>query len=128
MQDFKFNSYVEFYDYITEEHKVMVSILKELIQDTIPDIKEKLSWNVPFFIRKKPSALYGRDQCPGVKNHLPVCNLGFAKGYLMIPNDFLEKGKRKQVYLRTFHSPEEIEHHADVIVALLKEADQLNDR
>lgn len=75
MQDFKFQSYVEFYESLTDEEKVMVSILKELIQDTLPNIKEKLSWNVPFFIIITAFAISGRDLYPGERKQNLVWNL-----------------------------------------------------
>ena len=126
MQDYKFNSYVEFFEYLTEEHQVMVSMLKELIQDTIPDTKEKLSWNVPFFYKRKNICYIWPGSVPWGKKTHPGVQLGFPKGYLMRENVLLEKGNRKQVRVATIHSIEEIENNLGAIVALLKEAKQLD--
>jgi hypothetical protein len=126
MQDFKFNSYVEFYEYLTDEHKVMVNILKELIQDTIPDIKEKLSWNVPFFYQKKSICFIWPGSIPWGKKTYEGVQLGFAKGYLMKPNNFLEKGDRKQIFIKTFFDISEIEKDVTIITNPLIEADELD--
>lgn len=39
-QPFKFNSYVEFFDHLTAEEKLMVTILDELIVENIPGIRK----------------------------------------------------------------------------------------
>lgn len=44
----------------------------------------------------------------------------------MKPNDFLEKGNRKQVFIKTFYSVDEIVADSELIVALLKEAHALD--
>ncbi len=46
--------------------------------------------------------------------------LGFTKGYLLSDDGYLEKGNRKQVFLKTFYSVKEID--SDKIGALLYEA------
>ena len=126
MQDFKFNSYVEFYEYLTPEHRVMVSMLKELIQDTVPDVKEKLSWNVPFFYKKKTICFIWPGSVPWGKKTYEGVQLGFTRAHKMKSNTFLEKGKRKQVFTKTFYSPEEIEDNVEIIIELLNEANSLD--
>ena len=126
MQDFKFHSYVEFYDYLTEDHKVMVSLLKDIIQDTIPDVKEKLSWNVPFFYKKKTICFIWPGSIPWGKKTKNGVELGFSKGFLMRPNDYLEQGNRKQIHLKRFYTAEEIENDIEIIIELLEEANQLD--
>lgn len=42
-QPFKFNSYAEFYEYLTAEEKLMVTILDELIVENVPGIRKKLT-------------------------------------------------------------------------------------
>jgi hypothetical protein len=126
MQDFKFHSYVEFYDHLSDDHKPMVSLLKDIIVDTIPDIKEKLSFNVPFFYKNKTICFIWPGSIPWGKKTKNGVELGFAKGYLLEPNNYLEQGKRKQVFVKTFYTTEEIEQDLEIIVSLLKEADQVD--
>lgn len=125
-QPFHFNSYVEFFEFISDEHKPLVSALKDIIYDTIPDVKEKLSWNVPFFYKNRTICFIWPGSVPWGKKTYKGVQLGFAKGYLMKPNDFLEMGNRKQIYTKTFYSLAEIETHLDTIILLLSEADELD--
>lgn len=104
----------------------MVSILKEIILETIPDVKEKLSWNVPFFYRNKTICFIWPGSVPWGKKTYEGVQLGFAKGYLMKPNDFLEVGSRKQIFTKTFYSAEEIEDHIETIISLLREAEEID--
>lgn len=126
MQDFKFHSYVEFYDHLTDEHKVMVTILKEMIHDNLPGVKEKLSWNVPFFYRSKTICFIWPGSIPWGKKVKEGVELGFTKGFLMRPNDYLEKGNRKKIYTKTFYNVQEIEDDAATLTALLSEANELD--
>ncbi|UKN00783.1 DUF1801 domain-containing protein [Paracrocinitomix mangrovi] len=126
MQDFKFNSYIEFYEYLNDDHQMMVTILRDIIQDSLPDIKEKLSWNVPFYFKNKNICFIWPGSIPWGKQTKKGVELGFTKGYLLKPNDFLEKGNRKQVYIKTFYSVDEIESNYDKITSLLLEANQID--
>ncbi|MEZ4923412.1 MAG: DUF1801 domain-containing protein [Crocinitomicaceae bacterium] len=126
MQDFKFNSFVEFYEYLPESEQLMVGLLRDIIKQTIPDIKEKLSWNVPFYYRNKTICFIWPGSVPWGKKTKNGVEFGFAKGYLMTPNNYLETGNRKQVHLKTFYTLEEIEKDVEQIISLLKEADKLD--
>ncbi|MFT4602133.1 MAG: hypothetical protein ACI857_002319 [Arenicella sp.] len=53
MQNFKFETYVELFDTLTVEEQLIIQTLKEIIEEKIPDIKFKLSWNIPAFYKKK---------------------------------------------------------------------------
>lgn len=126
MQDFKFHSYVEFFEALTEDHQVMTSMLKELVYEAIPDVKEKLSWNVPFFYKKKSICYIWPGCIPWGKKTYKGVTIGFTKGYLMKDNDFLEQGDRKQIASHTFQNIEEIEDSIETLLALLKEANDLD--
>lgn len=122
MKKVKFQSYLEFYDFISPEHQLMVTFLKDIIKETIPDIKEKLSWNVPFFYKKKSICFIWPGSAPwGDKTNKDV-QLGFTKGYLLRSNSYLEIGNRKQVRIKTFNSLTEIEEDLEIIIELLREA------
>jgi len=126
MQDFKFESYVELYDSLPPDEQLILQTLKELVEHAIPDIKHKLSWNIPAFYKKRSicyiwpgSVAWGNKISEGVQ-------FGFSHANKMKPNNYLDKGTRKQVYFKTFHSIEEVERDANILVALLKEANEID--
>lgn len=109
MQDVDFSSIEEFLAFLPEEELKIVELLRKIIFHCIPDIEEKISYNVPFYKRHSNICYIwpGSVQWGNVK-HSGV-QFGFNKGYLMQDEiNFLEKGKRKQVYWKTFHSVKEI--------------------
>jgi hypothetical protein len=50
-QKIKFKSICEFLDSLPEEELPIVEALRELVLECIPDCKEKLAYNVPFYYR-----------------------------------------------------------------------------
>ena len=100
MQNVNFNSVEDFLDFLPEHELQIVEFLRQLILECIPNCKEKLAYNVPYFYRHSkicfiwPSSItWGNVKTNGVM-------LGFTNGHLL--NDeinYLEKGKRKQVFL-----------------------------
>ncbi|MBK6817599.1 MAG: hypothetical protein IPG82_19615 [Saprospiraceae bacterium] len=45
----KIKNLVELYDLLPENERIIVDILRDIISAHIPDIKEKISYNIPFF-------------------------------------------------------------------------------
>ncbi len=126
MQDFKFESYVELFDSLPANEQLIVQTLKEIIEDTIPDVKFKLSWNIPAFYKKRSicyiwpgSVAWGEMTSEGVQ-------FGFSHANKMTPNKYLNKGNRKQVYYKTFNTIEEVERDLDILVSLLQEANEID--
>jgi hypothetical protein len=122
MQAVKFNSVDEFLDFLPEDELKMVNVLRKLILDSVPGIEEKLSYNVPYYKKRKglffiwpASVLWGKKQTyTGVR-------FGFQQGYLLADeNNFLDKGGRKQVYWHDFASVNEID--IDLLKAYIFEA------
>lgn len=126
MQDFKFQSYVEFYDFLTPEHQQITSLLKDIILDTIPDVKEKLSWNVPFFYKKKTICYVWPGSVPWGKKTSEGVTLGFNQGHLLDHQGYLEAGNRKQIHNKVFYSIEEVERDVDILIQLLEKANALD--
>ncbi|MEO9532496.1 MAG: DUF1801 domain-containing protein [Crocinitomicaceae bacterium] len=126
MQNFKFESYVEFFDYLRPEDQVMTEYLKEIIENTIPEISYKLSWNVPFFKKNKTICYIWPGSVPWGKKTFEGVQLGFNQAYKMKANNYLEKGSRKQIHTKTFYSLEDIENDLEIIIALLKEANEID--
>jgi hypothetical protein len=67
----KFNSILELYDYLPEDERIIVDVLREIVAGHLPAYcKEKLSFNVPYFYGKRgiciiwPASVKGG----GVKN------------------------------------------------------------
>jgi len=116
MQNVSFRNLDEFLEFLPEDELKITSVLRKTIFDCIPEMTEKLSYNVPFYKRYKnicfiwpASVLWGAK-----KSYLGV-RFGFSNGNLLSDNTgFLQRGNRKQVFWRDFKSVKEID------VALLK--------
>jgi Domain of unknown function (DU1801) len=110
MQNVDFKDIEELLAFLPEDELKIVELLRKLVSHCVPDAEEKISYNVPFYKRHSnicyiwPSSVqWGNVKNTGVQ-------FGFNKGYLM--NDeinYLEKGNRKQVYWKTFHSVRDID-------------------
>lgn len=108
---------------LPDEERILVQSLRNLIWDEIPGIREKLSWGAPFFYRHGTICFTWPTSIPnsGAGYSSPSVLLGFAKGYLMSNADgYLEKGDRKQVYMRLFTDIQQIDY--DRVRLLLHEA------
>lgn len=119
-QDVDLRTVGEFLDYLPPNELKIVERLRELVIGCIPDAKEKLSYNVPFYYRHARivfiwpgSVAWGKTQKQGVE-------LGFCRGHLLSDPSYLNTGNRKEVYIKTFYSTKEIE--ADTVRQLLYEA------
>jgi Domain of unknown function (DU1801) len=108
-QNVSFNTVGEMLSFLPEDQLHITEALRELVFSTVPNIKERLSFNVPFYSLKKgicyiwPGAIsWGSKTWQGVE-------FGFNYGNLLADEaNYLLRGNRKQVYNRRFHSPEEI--------------------
>lgn len=109
-QNVSFQNIDEFLDYLPEQELEIVEELRRLVYECIPNVKEKLSYNVPFFSRKKRICFIWPSSVPWGKVKKDGVLLGFSNGYLLPdPYNWLEHGNRKQVYERTFFSMSEID-------------------
>lgn len=127
MQHVSFRNIDEMLAYLPENELTIVERLREIVQTTIPDISERLSYNVPYYRRHKDicfiwpgSVSWGSQTQEGVR-------FGFTQGYLIPDEDnFLEKGKRKQVYWHDFHTLRDIDD--GILTALLATAIDIDDQ
>ena len=102
-QPIKFSSIEDFLDYLTPYELEIVLMLRDLIKTSIPNVKEKLSYNVPFYSLHKRICFIWPASVPWGKVEKNGVILGFSNGNLLPdPEGFLEKGTRKQVYTKTF--------------------------
>ena len=59
MQDVSFRNIDEFLEYLPDAELKTVNLLRKIIFDCVPNIKEKLSYNVPFYKKIKECFLIG---------------------------------------------------------------------
>ena len=119
----RIRSLPELFDAISEEERVIVDVLRTIILDYGQgEIKEKISYNVPYFYRNHGICIVWPASIPrgGIKEGVL---LGFWYGnMLQDEDDYLERGSNKQIYYRIFTSANEIDSTA--IHKLLREAMQ----
>jgi hypothetical protein len=121
MQNVRFDSVDELLEFLPEAEWKMVHLLRRLVFECVPEVREKLSYNVPFYRRNKGicfiwpgSVSWGKVQHPGVR-------FGFQQGHLLRDEiGYLDRGARKQVYWKDFQSLEDID--VELLRAYLWEA------
>ncbi|MCF8243979.1 MAG: DUF1801 domain-containing protein [Saprospiraceae bacterium] len=126
IQNVSFKSIRDLLIFLPEDQLLLVAQLRELIVGTIPNIQEKLSFNVPFYRLHKgicyiwPGAVsWGSKTWEGVE-------FGFNYGNLLADEaNYLERGTRKQVFNKRFLLPEEI--NEELLRAYLLEAAEIDE-
>lgn len=128
MQNVSFKSVDEFLDFLPEEELKIVTVLRALVYDCLPNCKEKISFNVPFyFLHKSVCFIWPASVTWGNKETYKGVRVGFAKGYLMTDEyNYLEKGTRKQIYWRDIQRLEE--YDIELLKAYLFEAAMLDEQ
>ncbi len=120
-QKLKIKSIVQLYDLLPDHEQMIVDILRSIIVDQSPaHIKEKISYNVPFFYGHRSLCLVWPSTIPrgGIKEGVL---LGFWYGHKLIDEDhYLDRGTNKQVYYKIFKSVEEI--NVDAVSKILQSA------
>lgn len=123
----KFKSMLEFWEYIPENERIIVDVLRQIVLGRLPSYcKEKLSYNVPYYYGKRRICLIWPGSVPwgGIREGVLF---GFCYGNrLKDPNNYLAHGTNKQVYYRIYHSPDEINYKE--IVSLLEEAVEVDNQ
>lgn len=111
MQSHKFGSIEEFLEFLPEEEYQITALLRGMVLDTIPDIKEKLSYQVPYYSRfRNICFIWPGSVFWGSKRQYQGVRFGFTQGYLLSdPDNYLEKGNRKYVFWRDYLNPAEID-------------------
>ena len=110
-QGIQFKSVDEFLDYLPEEELELVLFLRKIILECMPDCKEKLAYNVPFYYRHSRICYIWPASVPWGKVEKGVA-IGFCKGAGFLDETF---ESAKFVAKRTFVSVKEID------VVLLKQ-------
>ena len=128
MQNVHFQSVDELLGFLQGEQLEMVDLLRELVFECVPDVEERLSFNVPFYRRYGalcfiwPGAVsWGSTVWDGVE-------FGFNNGHLLADEDnYLDKGNRKQVFTKRFFQVPELRANMDKLRSLLLEAVEVNE-
>lgn len=120
-QGIKFQSFVEFWDFLPENERIIVDVLRQIVRDNLPEgFRERLSYNVPYFYMNRRICLIWPGSVPwgGIRSGVLF---GFCQGNKLHDREnYLTHGTNKRVYYKIYQSVEEID--ADAIVSLLKEA------
>lgn len=121
----KFQSLVEFWEYLPEDESLIVDHLRQIVLKTLPrTCKEKLSYNVLYYYGKRRICLIWPGSIPwgGIRSGVLF---GFCYGNKLKDVDgYLTHGTNKQVYYKIFNSIDEINEAA--IINLLNEAVELD--
>ncbi|MCB9232163.1 MAG: DUF1801 domain-containing protein [Bacteroidia bacterium] len=124
-QNVDFGSVEEFLDFLPDHERAITELLRSLVLECVPEAKEKLSFNVPFYHRHYSLAFIWPGSVQWGAQPREGVQLGFAQGYL-IEDDlhWLERGTRKQVYWKTFYQMKEID--PDLVRAYLYAAVEID--
>lgn len=108
-QPIDFQDLDDLFAFLPEEELKIVKALRDLVYECIPEVKEKLSYNVPFFRVRKTLCFIWPGSVPWGGTFEGV-QFGFTKGHLMLNEDaYLAAGKRKYVRTKTFRTIREID-------------------
>jgi hypothetical protein len=97
--------------FLPDEELKIVELLRELVFECIPDVKEKLAYNVPFYYRYSRICFIWPGSVPWGNKQKRGVDFGFCKGHLLSDPCYLEAGNRKEVYIKTFYAPKEIDRN-----------------
>lgn len=121
MQNVSFRDINDFLEYLPEAELAVVDRLREIVLSTIPRCKEKLSYNVPYYYCYSRICFIWPASVPWGKVKNEGVILGLCRGHLISKDlTYFELGSRKEVSMRTFFSPSEI--NEEMIRMYLQEA------
>ncbi|UII32916.1 DUF1801 domain-containing protein [Fulvivirga ulvae] len=108
IQKVDFKNIDDFLDYLPREELVIVEQLRTLIIETVPEVKEKLAYNVPFYYRHYRLLYIWPAGVPwgGLKSGV---SLGFCYGAQINDGGYLNKQDKKQTASKNFKSVHEID-------------------
>lgn len=109
----------ELFDQLPEEERVIAAILRTLVKENLPDVREKLSWGAPFYHGKRSICFIWPASIPWGKLQEGVA-LGFARADVLEHHGFLGIDNRKQIGRHVFLRAEEID--VEAVSDLLQQA------
>ncbi len=128
MQNVSFHSLEEFLEYLPQDERSITDKLRNLVLDTLPEIDERLSFNVPYYrLRKDICFIWPGSILWGKLKAYEGVRFGFTYGHLLQDEShYFILGNRKQVTYRDFTSPREID--PELIRSFLFEAAIVDER
>jgi hypothetical protein len=87
LQDLQFKSMDGFLEYLPEEEKEIVLFLRKIVLECMPDSKEKLAYNVPFYYRHSKICYIWPASIPWGKISSGV-GIGFCKSTSLLDETF----------------------------------------
>ena len=108
-QPIDFQDLDDLFAFLPEDELKMVQSLRQLVYDCIPEVKEKLSYNVPFFRVKQTICYIWPGSVPWGNSSPGRVSIGFYKGHLLEDDGYLEAGKKKVIKSKSFTSLQEID-------------------
>ena len=123
-QPIDFQDLDDLFSFLPQKELEIVQALRELVYECIPEAKEKLSYNVPFFKMRKNICFIWPGSVPWGGTFEGV-NFGFTSGHLLIDDDnYLEAGKRRFVRMKSFQTLHEVDF--EKLRSLLFEAAEID--
>ena len=100
----------DLYESLPEDERLIATILRDIIRETLPEIREKKSYGAPFYFGKKavcyvwPASITwgGKKQGEGV-------TIGFNQARKLDHEGFLEFGTKKVIGQHRYLAAEEID-------------------
>ena len=91
-------------DFLPADERALTEELRELIISEAPQLRERLSFNVPFYkLHRDVCFLWPASVLWGKRKTYEGVRFGFSYGvWLSDPSGYLERGDRKQVHWRDF--------------------------
>jgi hypothetical protein len=100
----------EFLDFLPDAQREIVEVLRDIVRNCMPEAREKLSYNVPYYFLRKRVCFIWPSAVPWGKVERNGVLFGFCRGN-ELPDDlnYLEAGSRKIVRCMTFTHVNEID-------------------
>lgn len=125
IQPTKFKNIGELLDFLPEEEHRIMTLLRNIILECMPECEERLSYNVPFYYRYSRVCYIWPASIPWGRVDSGVA-IGFCRGTRLSDRiNYLQKANRKQVCTKTFYSVEQIE--PDLLKSYVYEAIEIDE-
>lgn len=95
---------------LPKEELDVVNVLRGIVLECLPGVKEKLSYNVPYYTLKRRVCYIWPSHVPWGNVPLSGVSFGFVHGNLLSDEaNYLNRGNRKQVYTLNYTSVDAID-------------------